>query len=48
MNTISISYRSRDNVGQILQFDLLKVKVKNRFFSIIEKASPLTKRRRLR
>ena len=29
-------------------FDLLKVKVKNRFFSIIEKAPPLTKRRRLR
>ena len=29
-------------------FDLLKVKVKNRFFSIKEKAPPLTKRRRLR
>ena len=29
-------------------FDLLKVKVKNRFFSIIEKAPPFTKRRRLR
>ena len=29
-------------------FDLLKVKVKFRFFSIIEKAPPLTKRRRLR
>ena len=29
-------------------FDLLKVKVKNRFFSNIEKAPPLTKRRRLR
>ena len=29
-------------------FDLLKVKVKNRFISIIEKAPPLTKRRRLR
>ena len=29
-------------------FDLLKVKVKLRFFSIIEKAPPLTNRRRLR
>ena len=29
-------------------FDLLKVKVKFRFFSVIEKAPPLTKRRRLR
>ena len=29
-------------------FDLLKVKVKFRFFSIIEKAPPLTKRRRMR
>ena len=29
-------------------FDLLKVEVKFRFFSIIEKAPPLTKRRRLR
>ena len=29
-------------------FDLLKVEVKNRFFPIIEKAPPLTKRRRLR
>ena len=29
-------------------FDLLKVKVKFRFFSIIEKAPPLTKQRRLR
>ena len=29
-------------------FDLLKVKVNNRFFSVIEKEHPLTKRRRLR
>ena len=29
-------------------FDLLKVKVKNRFLSNIEKAPPLTKRHRLR
>ena len=29
-------------------FDILKVKVKNRFFSIIEKAPCLIKRRRLR
>ena len=29
-------------------FDLLKVKVNNRFLSNIEKAPPLTKRRRLR
>ena len=29
-------------------FDHLKVKVKNRFFYYIEKAPPLTKRRRLR
>ena len=29
-------------------FDFLKVKVKFRFLSIIEKAPPLTKRRRLR
>ena len=29
-------------------FDLLKVKVKDRFFSVIEKERPLTKRRRLR
>ena len=30
------------------EFDLLKVKVINQFFSIIEKALPLTKRHRLR
>ena len=29
-------------------FELLKVKVKNRFFSNIKMAPPLTKRRRLR
>ena len=29
-------------------FDLLKVKVKNQFLSIIEEAPPLTKQRRLR
>ena len=35
-------------LNKMADFDLLKVKVKNRFFSIIEKAIPLTKRRRLR
>ena len=29
-------------------FDLLKVKVKNRFFSITDRVPPFTKRRRLR
>ena len=53
---LSISYRSRDNVGQnfevpnkMADFDLLKVKVKFRFCILAyEKAPPLTKRRRLR
>ena len=34
--------------NKMTDFDLLKVKVKNRFFSIIGKAPPLTKRRRSR
>ena len=35
------------NNRTVFDFDLLKVKVKNRFFSNIEKAPPLTRRRRL-
>ena len=34
--------------NKMADFDLLKVKVKDRFFSIIKKAPSLTKRRRLR
>ena len=52
---LSISYRSRDNAvskfwrpNKMADFDLLKVKVKFRFFSNIKTAPSLTKRRRLR
>ena len=55
MDTISLSRTVLEimpvkilNSKHMMDFDLLKVKVKNRFFSIIEKAHSPTKRRRLR
>ena len=55
MNTISLSRTVLEIMpvriwrpNKMADFDLSKVKVKNRVFFVIEKAPPLTKRRRLR
>ena len=50
MDTISLSCTVLEKIPvkilkatQMAEFDLMKIQVKNRFFSIIQKAPPLTK-----